>query len=65
MAGLDTWVAEYELPDEPFVRMKQAVVALFANMERNGELDQARRIRVRDHPFDTEAPKPLQSRRPV
>jgi len=39
MAKLDTWAAEHELPPEPFVRMKQAVIALFAEMERRGELD--------------------------
>jgi transcriptional regulator with XRE-family HTH domain len=39
MARLDTWASEYDLPPEPFVRMKQAVIALFAEMERKGELD--------------------------
>jgi hypothetical protein len=39
MARLDTWAVEYELSPEPFVRMKQAVIALFADMERKGELD--------------------------
>jgi len=39
MAKLDTWATEHELPPEPFTRMKQAVIALFADMERNGELD--------------------------
>jgi transcriptional regulator with XRE-family HTH domain len=39
MAKLDTWAAEYELPPEPFVRMKQAVVVLFAEMERRGEFE--------------------------
>ena len=39
MAKLDTWAAEHGLPPEPFVRMKQAVIALFADMERKGELD--------------------------
>ena len=39
MAKLDAWAKEHELPPEPFSRMKQAVVALFAEMERRGELD--------------------------
>jgi hypothetical protein len=39
MAKLDLWASEHELPREPFVRMKQAVIALFADMERKGELD--------------------------
>jgi len=39
MARLDTWADEHGLPPEPFVRMKQAIVALFADMERKGELD--------------------------
>jgi len=39
MAGLDTWAAGHELPPEPFARMKQAVIALCAEMERKGELD--------------------------
>jgi transcriptional regulator with XRE-family HTH domain len=39
MAKLDLWASEHELPPEPFVRMKQAVIALFAEMERRGELD--------------------------
>ena len=39
LAKLDTWAAEHELPPEPFSRMKQAVIALFADMERKGELD--------------------------
>jgi len=39
MAKLDAWAKEHELPSEPFVRMKQAVIALFADMERRGELD--------------------------
>jgi L-rhamnose mutarotase len=39
IAKLDTWAAEHELPAEPFVRMKQAVIALFAEMELRGELD--------------------------
>jgi transcriptional regulator with XRE-family HTH domain len=39
MAKLDTWAIEHELPPEPFATMKQAVIALFADMERKGELD--------------------------
>jgi transcriptional regulator with XRE-family HTH domain len=39
MARLEVWAIEHELPPEPFVRMKQTVVALFADMERKGELD--------------------------
>ena len=39
MARLDTWAVGHELPPEPFVRMKQAVIALFTEMERKGELD--------------------------
>jgi len=39
MAKLDSWAAEHGLPPEPFTRMKQAVIALFADMERRGELD--------------------------
>jgi hypothetical protein len=39
MAKLDSWAAEYELPPAPFVRMKQAVIALFAEMALRGELD--------------------------
>ncbi|MCX6844793.1 MAG: hypothetical protein NTX53_21225 [candidate division WOR-3 bacterium] len=39
MAKLDKWAPEHELPPEPFIRMKQAVVVLFADMERKGELD--------------------------
>jgi hypothetical protein len=39
MAKLDTWASEHELPPEPFVTVKQAVIALFADMERKGELD--------------------------
>jgi transcriptional regulator with XRE-family HTH domain len=37
MAKLDAWADEHELPPEPFARMKQAVVALFADMESRGE----------------------------
>jgi transcriptional regulator with XRE-family HTH domain len=39
MAKLDAWASEHELPPEPFVQMKQAVLTLFADMERKGELD--------------------------
>jgi len=39
MAKLDLWATEHELPPEPFARMKQAVITLFADMERRGELD--------------------------
>ncbi len=38
MAKLDTWAAEHGLPPEPFARMKQAVIVLFADMVRKGEL---------------------------
>jgi transcriptional regulator with XRE-family HTH domain len=39
MAKLDAWAIEHELPPEPFARMKQAVIAAFADTERKGELD--------------------------
>jgi transcriptional regulator with XRE-family HTH domain len=39
MAKLDLWASEHELPPEPFTKMKQAVVTLFVEMERRGELD--------------------------
>jgi hypothetical protein len=39
MAKLDSWASAHELPSEPFVRLKQAVIVLFADMERKGELD--------------------------
>jgi transcriptional regulator with XRE-family HTH domain len=39
MAKLDSWAVEHGLPPEPFARMKQAVIALFAALERKGELD--------------------------
>jgi transcriptional regulator with XRE-family HTH domain len=39
MAKLDTWATEHELPPEPFAKMKQAVIVLFADMERKRELD--------------------------
>jgi hypothetical protein len=39
MAKLDAWAAEHQLPPEPFARMKQAVIALFADMQLRGELD--------------------------
>jgi hypothetical protein len=39
MAKLDLWAVSHELPPEPFARMKQVVIVLFADMERKGELD--------------------------
>ena len=39
LVKLDLWASEHELPPEPFAHMKQAVIALFADMERKGELD--------------------------
>jgi transcriptional regulator with XRE-family HTH domain len=39
MTRLDSWATEHGLPPEPFAGMKQAVIALFADMERKGELD--------------------------
>jgi transcriptional regulator with XRE-family HTH domain len=39
MAKLDAWASEHELPPEPFTRMKRAVMALFADMERRGEFE--------------------------
>ena len=39
MTKLDEWAAERELPPVPVARMKQAVIALFAEIERRGELD--------------------------
>ena len=39
MAKLDLWASEHGLPPEPFAKMKQAVIALFADMELRGELD--------------------------
>ena len=39
LAKLAAWAAEHELPPEPFARMKWAVIVLFADMERSGELD--------------------------
>jgi len=39
MTKLDSWASEHELPPEPFTRMKQAVIALFAEMERRGEFE--------------------------
>jgi hypothetical protein len=39
MAKLDLWATEHELPPEPFTRMKQAVIVLFADMQLRGELD--------------------------
>ena len=38
-AKLDNWAIDHGLPPEPFAFMKQAVIALFADMERNGELN--------------------------
>ncbi len=39
MARLDKWATEHELSPEPFIRMKQAVTVLLAEMELRGELD--------------------------
>ncbi|HTW90407.1 MAG TPA: helix-turn-helix domain-containing protein [bacterium] len=39
IAKLDNWAAEHGLLPEPFTKMKQAVIALFADMERKSELD--------------------------
>jgi transcriptional regulator with XRE-family HTH domain len=39
IAKLDSWAAEHNLPPEPFTRMKQAVIVLFADMERRGEFE--------------------------
>jgi hypothetical protein len=39
MAMLVTWGSEHELPPEPFVRMKQAGIVLFAEMERRDEFE--------------------------
>ena len=39
MTKLDTWASEHELPPEPFARMRRAVTALFAEMERRGEFE--------------------------
>jgi transcriptional regulator with XRE-family HTH domain len=39
IAKLDLWASEHELPPEPFTKMKQVVITLFAEMERKGELD--------------------------
>jgi hypothetical protein len=38
-AEFDSSASEHDLSPEPFARMKQAVIALFADMERKGELD--------------------------
>jgi hypothetical protein len=38
-AELDSWAVSHELPAEPFTKMKQAVIVLFAEMELRGELD--------------------------
>jgi hypothetical protein len=45
-ARLDTWANEHGLPPEPFDRMKQAVIVLFTDVERNGKLDQTHFIRL-------------------
>jgi hypothetical protein len=37
MVKLDAWASEHELPPEPFTKMKQAVIALFAQMDLRGE----------------------------
>jgi len=39
VAKLDTWAVSHELPPEPFALMRRAVIVLFADMERKGELD--------------------------
>jgi hypothetical protein len=39
LGKLDNWAIEHELPPEPFARVKQAVIVLFADMERRGELE--------------------------
>lgn len=39
LARLDNWATEHGLPPEPFARMQQEVIALFADMERKSELD--------------------------
>ena len=39
MTKLDSWASEHELPPEPFALMKQAVIALFAEMELRGEFE--------------------------
>lgn len=39
MTKLDAWAQDHDLPPEPFVRMRQMVIVLFADMERKGELD--------------------------
>ncbi len=35
----DAWADEHGLPPEPFARVKQAVIVLFDQMVRKGELD--------------------------
>jgi hypothetical protein len=35
----DNWAKVYGLPPEPFTSLKHAVILLFADMERKGELD--------------------------
>ena len=39
IAKLDLWASQHELPPELFTRMRQAVILLFADMERKDELD--------------------------
>ena len=39
MAKLGAWTAEHGFQSEPFVLIGQAVIFLFADMERKGELD--------------------------
>jgi transcriptional regulator with XRE-family HTH domain len=39
MAKLDSWALEHGLPPEPFTKMKQAVITLFAQIALRGELD--------------------------
>ena len=39
MAKLGAWIAELGFQSEPFVLIEQTAIALFADMERKGELD--------------------------
>jgi transcriptional regulator with XRE-family HTH domain len=39
LAKLNTWAVSHELPPDPFVLMKQAIIVLFADMESKGEID--------------------------
>ena len=39
MAKLGAWTAEHGFQSEPFVLIEQTAIALFADMERKGELD--------------------------